>query len=91
MDINEETFAAYRNLGGYDYIGRSSESLEPHLFETLAKSCQDRNITGLILVGATHALTDAAKLTEYFMQHKVRTNICVIPSTHDGNIRHKFF
>lgn len=39
MDINEETFAAYRNLGGYDYIGRSSESLEPHLFEALAKSC----------------------------------------------------
>jgi 6-phosphofructokinase len=27
--ITEESFAPYRNLGGYDYLGRSSEALEP--------------------------------------------------------------
>jgi len=29
IDISEESFAPYRNLGGYDYLGRSQENLEP--------------------------------------------------------------
>jgi len=36
LDISEESFAAFRNLGGYDYLGRSSESLESDHFEALA-------------------------------------------------------
>lgn len=32
LDISEESFAPFRNLGGYDYLGRSSESLEPEHF-----------------------------------------------------------
>ena len=91
MEITEESFAAYRNLGGYDYIGRSQESLEASHFESLARSCKSNKITGLILVGATHTLTDATKLTEYFKKNNISVNVCVIPSTIDGNIRHKFF
>ena len=67
LDISEESFAPFRNLGGYDYLGRSSESLEPQHFKALAESCQNNGITGLILVGATHTLTDGTKLSEYFM------------------------
>jgi len=48
-------------------------------------------ITGLIIVGATHELTDAMILTEYFLTNKISTNVVAIPATLDGNIRHHFF
>jgi len=88
--ITEESFAPYRNLGGYDYLGRSSEVLEPSQFPILAESCKKHAITGLVLVGATHTLTDAARLTEYFLENEVSTNVIVVPATLDGNIRHNF-
>jgi len=34
-EINEETFAPYRNLGGYDYLGRSEISIGNRHFESL--------------------------------------------------------
>lgn len=42
------------------------------------------------MAGATHTMTDAAGLTEYFMEHGVDTKIVVVPVTLDGNIRHSF-
>lgn len=41
-----------------------------------------------MLVGATHTLTDATILTDYFMQHNVSTSVIAIPATVDGNINH---
>jgi 6-phosphofructokinase len=88
--ITEESFAPYRNLGGYDYLGRSSEALEPEQFPVLAESCKKHGITGLVLVGATHTLTDGSRLTEYFLENKISTRVVVVPATLDGNIRHQF-
>jgi len=42
------------------------------------------------LIGATHTLTDGARLTEYFLKNDVKTNIACVPATLDGNIRHQF-
>jgi 6-phosphofructokinase 1 len=47
-------------------------------------------LTGLVLVGATHTLTDATNLSEYFLANKVDTKVIAIPATVDGNIRHKY-
>lgn len=90
VTITEDSFAPYRNLGGYDYLGRSSESLNPSQFPTLAASCKKHGITGIVLVGATHTLTDGARLTEYFLENEVSTKVIVVPATLDGNIRHNF-
>ena len=86
--ITEESFAPYRNLGGYDYLGKGQERLEKQHFDTLAQTCQKHRINGLILVGATHTLTDAAYLCEHFVKSKVDTKVVVVPATMDGNIRH---
>lgn len=56
----------------------------------MAESCKRHHITGLVLVGATHTLTDGARLTEYFLTNNVKTNVTVIPATLDGNIRHNY-
>lgn len=53
-------------------------------------SCKQNGITGLVLVGATHTLTDAANVSEYFKTNKIDTNVVVVPATLDGNIRHGY-
>ena len=90
VPITEESFAPYRNLGGYDYLGKSSERLEASHFKLLAESCATHRIDGLVLVGATHALTDGARLANYFLEQRITTNCVVIPATLDGNIRHQY-
>jgi 6-phosphofructokinase len=42
----------------------------------------------MVLIGATHTLTDAVSLSEYFLENEVPTRVIAIPSTVDGNIRH---
>ena len=87
--ITEESYAPYRNLGGCDYLGRSG-NITKDKFPLVAESVKKHGITGLVMAGATHTLTDAASLTEYFMANGIKTNIIVVPVTLDGNIRHNF-
>ena len=91
IKITEESFAPYRNLGGYDYLGKSKDQLSDEHVDSLAKLCKKHGITGLVLVGATHSLTDAIKISEYFKTTKVDTNVVVVPAAIDGNIRHNYF
>jgi diphosphate--fructose-6-phosphate 1-phosphotransferase len=41
-------------------------------------------------VGATHTLTDAAYLADYFLQKKSKAGVVAIPATVDGNIHHSY-
>jgi diphosphate--fructose-6-phosphate 1-phosphotransferase len=91
IKLTEESFAPYRNLGGYDYLGKSKDQLDQSHFEPLAKQCKKNGITGLVVVGATHSLTDCIKVSEYFKSNKIDTNVVNIPATIDGNIRHNYF
>lgn len=90
LNITESSFAPYRNLGGYDYLGKTSEHLTQDSIEALARSTQKHGITSLVFVGATHTLTDSVRCTEYFNTNNVDCNIVVIPATLDGNVRHKY-
>ncbi len=72
ISINEETFKPFRNLGGYDYLGRSHDFLRtPEQQAQAAAVAKKIGLTGLVLIGATHTLTDAAGLSEYFVANGV--------------------
>lgn len=88
--IDEESFAPYRNLGGTDYLGRSSERMLPDIFDQVATCMSANGITGLVIIGATHGVTDGARLSEFFLENKIHTKVVVIPATLDGNVRHNF-
>lgn len=90
VPITEEAFAPYRNLGGYDYLGKSQERVEVAHYQLLAESMSRHRIDGLILVGATHTLTDGARLSQFFFEQNVDTRVVVVPATLDGNIRHQY-
>ena len=89
--ITEETFKPFRNLGGYDYLGRTHDYLRtPEEQQQAAKICQNLDLQGLVMVGATHTLSDACSLSNYFLSKDVKTRVIAIPATVNGNIRHNF-
>lgn len=91
IEITEDTFKPFRNLGGYDYLRRSLDILRtPEQIQRTEKFCKELKLTGLILVGATHSLSDATYLSEYFLSKNVPTRVIGIPATVDGNIHHGY-
>lgn len=91
IEINEDTFKPFRNLGGYDYLGRTHDYLRTEVEQKqAAKLCRELDLTGLVMIGATHTLSDACALSEYFVEHDVPTRVIGIPSSVNGNIRHNY-
>mmetsp|Transcript_36969 Transcript_36969/g.56635 ORF Transcript_36969/g.56635 Transcript_36969/m.56635 type:complete len:226 (+) Transcript_36969:2383-3060(+) len=57
----------------------------------MVTACVNKHgINGLILIGATHTLTDGARLTNHFLKNKIPCNVVVVPATLDGNVRHNY-
>jgi 6-phosphofructokinase len=91
IEITEESFKPYRNLGGYDYLGRSHDYLRTVTEQKQAAHiCKTHEISGLVMIGATHTLSDASSLSEYFLANGIETRVVGVPSTVNGNIRHNF-
>lgn len=91
VEMTKDTFKNYVNLGGIDYIGRGADKLrDDHEQVAAAEICKKLGLTGLILVGATDAMTDAAYLSQYFVEQKVDTSVILVPCTVDGNIFHNY-
>jgi diphosphate--fructose-6-phosphate 1-phosphotransferase len=92
IEITQENFKYYRNHGGYDFLGRSVDKIRSkEELEATRKACEELNLDGLVLVGATHTMTDCLLLSDYFISHAVKTNIIVVPSSVDGNVSHPLF
>jgi len=89
IEITEENFLLYKNHGGYDYLGRSQDKIRTtEELEKTRKICEKLHLDGLVLVGATHTLTDSLVLTEYFLNSKQNTCVIGVPCTVDGNVSH---
>jgi len=92
IEITEDNFSNYKNHGGFDYLGRSVDKVRTkEELEKTKKVCEELKLDGLIFVGASHTLTDALLVTEYFKVNKVETNVIAIPCSVDGNIKHPLF
>ena len=92
IEITDENFANYKNHGGFDYLGRSVDKIRSKdELEKTKKVCLALNLDGIIFVGASHTLTDALLVTEYFKENSVNTSVIGIPCSVDGNIKHPLF
>jgi 6-phosphofructokinase 1 len=59
VSMTRESFKNYVNLGGIDYIGRGPDELRTNQQKQSAlEMCKKLNLQGLVLVGATHTLSD---------------------------------
>ena len=50
--------------------------------------CLKLKLDGLVLIGASHTLTDGLILTNYLLSQNINTNVVVIPSSIDNNVGH---
>lgn len=91
VEITEENFKLFRNQGGCDFLGRSVDQIRTKDHRAHAKeTCTNMGLNGLVLVGATHTLTDAAHLTDYFLKEGVTTRVIGVPATIFGNVAHRY-
>lgn len=89
MKLNREMFQFFKNQGGYDSLGRSTEQIRSvEQLRQAAEVCERLNLHGIVLVGATHILSDGLYLSNFFLKEKLKTCVLVVPATVDGNIRH---
>ena len=89
--ITKENFKLFRNQGGWDFLGRSADEIKSDEQQKQAKTTWKKlSLDGLVLVGATHTMTDAAHLTDYFLKEKISTRVISIPATIYGNINHGY-
>lgn len=91
FEIREEDYAPFRNTGGLEFLGRTRETLRGEAtWEKARVICEELQLTGLILTGATNTLTDGVGLAEYFISKGSQTSVVVAPTSIDGNINPKY-
>ena len=85
--MSQGTFKNFANLGGYEYIGRGPDSL--HAEQEKAKALEVVNslaLTGLVIVGATNAMTDGLYLAEFFKTSNAPCRVILVPASVDGDL-----
>ena len=92
FEITSDNFKLFRNQGGYDFLGRGTDELrKPEHLAKVKETCISLNLDGLVIVGATHSMTDTGILANYLLEHGVKTRVVGIPATIDNNIAHHLF
>eukprot|EP00300_Choanocystis_sp_HF-7_P012400 c17874_g1_i1.p1 GENE.c17874_g1_i1~~c17874_g1_i1.p1 ORF type:complete len:1266 (+),score=315.83 c17874_g1_i1:61-3798(+) len=87
IEITHEWVRLFRNQGGMHMLGRSVDQIRsPAQLDAAAKVCQEKQLTGLVLVGASKTHTDAAYLAEHFAQRKVGTSVVACPVGIGGDL-----
>ena len=92
FEITEDNFRLYRNTGGMDFLGRGTDDIRhPEQLAKTKEVCVLLNLDGLVLLGGSHTMTDAAIVAEYLVQNKSKTKVIGVPATVDGNIGFHLF
>jgi len=56
--------------------------------KAIKATCEALDLDGLVVVGATHSMTDAMIVANYLLKENVKTRIITVPCTLDNNIGH---
>jgi pyrophosphate--fructose-6-phosphate 1-phosphotransferase len=87
-ELDDPGVRPFRNTGGFDLIGGGRDKIETD--EQLAAckaTCEQLNLSGLVIIGGDDSNTNAAVLTEYFMGQGVQTAVVGVPKTIDGDMK----
>lgn len=87
--IDDSVIELYINQGGFHLLGRSSDSIRTQHYPKVERVCNELSLDGLVLIGATHTLTDAMYLSNHLSSKNINTNVIAVPCTVDGNVCHQ--
>jgi pyrophosphate--fructose-6-phosphate 1-phosphotransferase len=91
MEITNTTMDLYRNMGGYNMLGRSVDQIRTsEQKESAKKACEALSLDGLVLVGGVRTNSDAAHLSEFFRTSGVKTAVVGIPGSSWGDLTNQF-
>jgi pyrophosphate--fructose-6-phosphate 1-phosphotransferase len=89
--LTDEKIDRYRNTGGFDIIGSGRTKIEtPEQFAASLETAQKLGLNALVIIGGDDSNTNAALLTEYFLEHKSDTRIIGCPKTIDGDLKNQY-
>lgn len=92
FEIGHDNFALYRNQGGFDFLGVSKDQMRlPEQLSKAKETCVSLNLDGLVVLGASHTMTDCTLLANFFLENNVKTRVIGVPASIDGNLGHPFF
>jgi len=87
--VDDNNFEFYRSQGGYHFLGRSFDKLRnPEECEKAHKTLTKMGIDGLVMIGASHTLTDALIFSDFLLKAGSNTKIVAVPASIDNNVSH---
>lgn len=87
--IDDFNFEFYRSQGGFHFLGRSFDKLRAE--EECERACQTlrrMGIDGLVMIGASHTLTDCLVFSDYLLRVGCATKVVSVPASIDNNVTH---
>ncbi|EKE04636.1 MAG: hypothetical protein ACD_20C00035G0001 [uncultured bacterium] len=88
IEITGNLMDEYRNTGGFDIIGSGRTKLESEeQFMKTWNTCQNLNISAVVVVGGDDSNTNAALLAEFFLEKKAGIQVIGVPKTIDGDLK----
>ena len=92
--VTRELVDLYRNMGGYDMLGRSKDKMgTPALLDAITATCTSLKLSGLVCIGGNYTIADTAKVAEHLATHQtgaVKTSAIAVPTTIDGDVTNAF-
>lgn len=89
IEFQDDDFEAFKNMGGVDLLGRSVSHvlLEEAKQREVLETVRSLKLDGLVLVGSSLALTEAANLAEFFMHQKEKARAVRDPKKRESLLR----
>jgi pyrophosphate--fructose-6-phosphate 1-phosphotransferase len=91
VELTSEIVDQYRNTGGFDIIGSGRTKIETA--EQLEKSFENAGqlkLDALVVIGGDDSNTNAALLSEYFVQKGAPLTVVGVPKTIDGDLKNEW-
>ncbi|GMO50826.1 MAG: diphosphate--fructose-6-phosphate 1-phosphotransferase [Termitinemataceae bacterium] len=80
----------FRNSGGFDMIGSGRTKIEtPQQFEASSKTAKDMGLNAIVIIGGDDSNTNAALLSEFFMEKNAGVQVIGCPKTIDGDLKNE--
>jgi pyrophosphate--fructose-6-phosphate 1-phosphotransferase len=90
FDIDADLVDRYRNTGGFDMIGSGRTKIEtPEQFAASLKTAKKLSLNAVVIIGGDDSNTNAALLTEYFIENGSDVQVIGCPKTIDGDLKHE--
>lgn len=84
FELTEELLAPHRNQGGCDLLGQSQPEDIPklgHDLRAISHTISRLKLDGLVVWGGRNVHSWTARLSEYFVEHKIRTCVIAVPAS----------